>query len=258
MLMAPISPRVSRDMEQIAALNSKLSGAATHSVVYSQRYCFRQCEMGDDSFWLAFPFVGQHQARRDYNGGFFIVLISSRGRPITAHPAAATTPNSAASAKSSALYCMGCGRQYNQGWPEYCAYRKFPPELKQKYPNLYPSTSLYDHEWDKHGTCSGLSPEGYLSLSKQLRDSIAIPARYKAPEQPVRVTTAQLKKDFVAANPVLSEASLAVYCSGSGRFLSQLYVCFSSEGRPQACSQEIHTKAAKSCGQPDLLVRNVR
>jgi ribonuclease T2 len=74
----------------------------------------------------------------------------------------------------------------------------------------------------------------------------------------VRVTTTQLKKDFVAANPALSEGALAVYCSVSGRFLSQLYVCFSIEGKPQPCSQEIHGRAAKSCGQPDLLVRNVR
>jgi len=152
----------------------------------------------------------------------------------------------------------GLWPQYNQGWPEYCASDKFPAELKLKYPNLYPSASLYEHEWDKHGTCSGLTPEEYLALSKQLRDSVAIPARYKAPEQPVRVTTAQLKKDFVAVNPALSEGALAVYCSGSGRFLSELYVCFSSEGKPQACSQEIHAKSAKSCGQPDLLVRNVR
>jgi ribonuclease T2 len=90
----------------------------------------------------------------------------------------------------------GLWPQYNQGWPEYCAYLKLPSEVKAKYPNLYPSASLYDHEWDKHGTCSGLTPEGYLSLAQKLKQSVVVPAPYKSPEQPVRVTTAQFKKDI--------------------------------------------------------------
>jgi len=152
----------------------------------------------------------------------------------------------------------GLWPQYNQGWPEYCTYTKLSAQVKAQFPNLFPSATLYDHEWDRHGTCSGLTPESYLSLAKQLKESIVVPAPYKAPAQPVRVTAAQFKKELVAANPKLSESSLAVYCSGSGRFLSELYVCFSQEGQPQACSKEIHDKAAKSCGNPDLLVRNVR
>jgi ribonuclease T2 len=152
----------------------------------------------------------------------------------------------------------GLWPQYNQGWPESCAYLKLPADVKAQFPNLFPSVSLYDHEWDKHGTCSGLTPASYLSLAKKLKESVVVPAPYKSPEQPVRVTTAQFKKELVAANPAFSESSLAVYCSGSGRFLSELYVCFSKEGQPQACSKEIHDKAAKSCGNPDFLVRNVR
>jgi hypothetical protein len=137
---------------------------------------------------------------------------------------------------------LSAGRK---GYPSDCSTARLPADVKTRFPNLYPSSSLYDHEWDKHGTCSGLTPEGYLSLSKQLIESVVIPARYKAPEQPVRVTTARLKNEFVAANPALSEASLAVYCSGSVRFLSELYVCFSQDGQPQVCSQEIHSQAAE-------------
>lgn len=152
----------------------------------------------------------------------------------------------------------GLWPQYNRGWPEYCTNLKLSADVKAQFPNLYPSASLYDHEWDRHGTCSGLTPEAYLSLAKKLKESVVVPAPYKSPEQPVRVTTAQFKKDFVAANPSFSAASLAVHCSSSGRFLSELYVCFSQEGQPQACSEEIHNEATKSCGNPDFVVRNVR
>lgn len=51
---------------------------------------------------------------------------------------------------------------------------------------------------------------------------------------------------------------VAVYCSGDGRFMTAVYICFSLDGQFQACSQEILQKAGRSCGSPDFLIRNVR
>ena len=152
----------------------------------------------------------------------------------------------------------GLWPQYNQGYPSDCSNVKLPDSVQAKFPGLYPSTSLYDHEWEKHGTCSGLSPEQYLTLSKRIKDSVVIPNAYRSPEQPIRVTTSQFKKEFITANPTFTEQGLAVNCSGSGRFLQEMYVCFSPDGAPTACSREIHNDAAKSCGNADFLVRNVR
>ncbi|MCI0476286.1 MAG: hypothetical protein L0Y55_08565 [Anaerolineales bacterium] len=152
----------------------------------------------------------------------------------------------------------GLWPQYNRGYPSYCATTKMPADVKTKFPALYPSSKLYDHEWEKHGTCTGLTPEQYLALSKRLKDAVIIPDSYRAPEQPFRVTATRLKQDFGAANSNQIESSLAVYCSGSGRFLQEVYVCFSLEGKPTACSSEIQSRASRSCGSPDFLVRNVR
>jgi len=189
------------------------------------------------------------------------ILISTsstcRGRRTIASPLAITIRSSAAWAKSWALCCTDCGRS-TSGLSPALFHVKLPAEVKAKFPNLYPSDNLYTHEWDTHGTCSGLTPEGYLALSKKLKDSVVVPAPYKAPEQPVRVTTAKFKQEFVSANPAMTADSLAVYCSGSGRFLQELYVCFSQAGQPISCSREIRDKGAKSCGNPDFLVRNVR
>jgi ribonuclease T2 len=135
---------------------------------------------------------------------------------------------------------------------------KLPRNAQQKFPNLYPSPQLYTHEWDKHGTCSGLKPAEYLTLSKALKDSIAIPQAYRRPAKASRTTADDLKAAFAAANSTLNDDALAVQCSGSGRFLKELYVCFSRDGQPAACSTEIQNDAAKSCGRADFLVRNVR
>ena len=152
----------------------------------------------------------------------------------------------------------GLWPQFNVGYPSNCSNAKLPAAVKAQFPDLYPSAALYDHEWEKHGTCTGLSPEQYLALSKQLKDGVVLPTIYRRPEQPFRTTTAQLKKDFLAANPGFTDQTLAVFCSGSGRYLQELYVCFLPDGRPTACSSEIRNDAAKSCRAADFLVRSVR
>ncbi len=157
-----------------------------------------------------------------------------------------------------AFVLHGLWPQYENGYPSYCSEENFPSSLKQEYPNLYPNTSLYTHEWEKHGTCSGLSPEDFLILSKAVKESVVIPAAYQSPAEPFRVTLQQVKDAFTTANPSISEDGLAVMCSGSGRFLSELRVCFSLDGQPRACSTDVLKDASKSCARADFLVRNVK
>jgi ribonuclease T2 len=95
-------------------------------------------------------------------------------------------------------------------------------------------------------------------LAKTLKESIMIPEDYGSPAQAFRTTVTDLKAAFMAANSTLNEDALAVQCSGSGRFLQELRICFSRDGQPTACSQEVQNDAAKSCGRSDFLVRNVK
>lgn len=153
----------------------------------------------------------------------------------------------------------GLWPQYQRGYPSYCPSKTLLSNaVKDKFPGLFPNASLYDHEWQKHGTCTGLNPEAYLALSKQIKDSVVIPAAYRTPEQPFRTTIQKLKQEFVTANPGLTDTRLAVFCSDSGRFLSELRLCFSSDGQPTGCSTEVLRDSTRSCPNPDFQVRNVR
>ena len=191
-------------------------------------------------------------------GNFDFYVLSLSWSPDYCATSGGNDPQQCSVGKKLGFVLHGLWPQYDRGYPSDCSTQKLPPDVESEFPGLYPSQKLYDHEWEKHGTCSGLTPEQYLSLSKRIKDSIAIPDPYRAPDKPVRVTTAQLKGQFVAANPGMDASSLAVYCSGSGRFLQELYVCFSPAGQPTPCSAEIHSQAARSCRNPDLLVRNVK
>ncbi|MEH1930887.1 MAG: ribonuclease [Nostoc sp.] len=162
------------------------------------------------------------------------------------------------SGKKLGFVLHGLWPQYKTGYPANCSTEKLSLEVKQQFANLYPSNNLYDHEWEKHGTCSGKTPAEYLGLSKKLKNAIAIPAAYKRPNKPLRTTITDFKNSFVNANNQISADGIAPFCSGSGRFLQEVFFCYSKNGEAGICSAEILKRSRKSCGQPDFLLRNVR
>jgi len=152
----------------------------------------------------------------------------------------------------------GLWPQYEKGYPSDCSTKQMPDKVKAEFPGLYPNEKLYRHEWDKHGTCSGLTPTQYLALSKRLKEAVSIPKAYRKPDKPLRVTAEEIAAAFQRSNPTFELASFAIYCADSGRFLREILVCFDLDGNPTSCSGEIQRKAAKSCQQPALLIKNVR
>lgn len=152
----------------------------------------------------------------------------------------------------------GLWPQYDRGYPQDCTPEAFNPKMQQQFPGLYPSSKLFRHEWEKHGTCTGLSQLQYHQLSKALKESVNIPDRYVRPTQPFRVTLTQFKQDFVKANSSFTANSVAPTCSGSGRFLQETLVCYSKDGKPGTCSEEVLRRSQRSCGQANFLVRSVR
>lgn len=167
-------------------------------------------------------------------------------------------PNQCSVGKKLGFVLHGLWPQYLNGYPSDCATTRLPDKVLARFPNLFPSTSLAIHEWRKHGTCSGLTPEAYLIKAKEIKDSVAIPIDYQRPTKPLRVTVNDLKQAFMAANPDFTETTVVVNCSGSGRFLKEIYVCFSIDGEPIACSRELQKDESRSCRNADFLVRNVK
>jgi ribonuclease T2 len=167
-------------------------------------------------------------------------------------------PQQCATGRKLGFVLHGLWPQYERGYPSDCTTEKLTTQVKNQFPGLYPSEALYDHEWEKHGTCTGLSPTSYLALSKRLKESVSIPDAYRSPEAPFRTNAQKLQQEFILANKGFNAASLAVNCSSNGRYLKELDVCFSRDGKPTACSTEVQKSALKTCQNSDFLVRNIR
>ncbi len=158
-----------------------------------------------------------------------------------------------------AFVLHGLWPQYNRGFPDTCWTRQkpfVPRRTIDSMLDIMPSPGLVIHEFKKHGTCTGLSPEGYYDLSRKLYNTIKIPQRYKQPLQQQMVSPEQLKKEFIAVNPGLRTNMMAVSCRGSGNRLREVRFCFSRDGALQACGRNESQK--RLCSAQRMFVPPVR
>ncbi|WP_454010433.1 ribonuclease T2 family protein [Aeromonas sp. Marseille-Q7275] len=153
----------------------------------------------------------------------------------------------------------GLWPQYQRGYPGSCTRERLDPAMEQAFAGLYPSRFLYGHEWEKHGTCSGLSQQAFHQLARDLRQKVRVPAAYQSPVEPLRKSAFQLKADLAAANHWLAPDTITVACADGGRFLREIYICINKEGTEAVpCSDEMQKRERRSCGQSDFLLRSVR
>jgi ribonuclease T2 len=156
-----------------------------------------------------------------------------------------------------AFVLHGLWPQYSRGWPQNCPTGErpwVPQPLIDKMLDIMPSKKLIIHEYKKHGTCSGLSPEDYFDVSRKLYERIKIPQRYQLPEQPLQVSPGEVVSDFVQANPDLKPEMIAVSCGG--RRLRELRVCFSRDLQPKACGDNENQR--KLCSMDRVVMPPVR
>ncbi len=153
----------------------------------------------------------------------------------------------------------GLWPQYERGYPEKCRTRYRPYVSKPTIASMMdimPSKGLIIHEYRKHGTCSGLVPRDYFSLSRKLYDKIKIPAAYKAPQKEQFVSPQNLVADFMSANPELKADMMGVVCRGSGNRLREIRICFSKDGTLRSCGKNENQR--KLCKAKRMFVPPVR
>src|SRR6201996_574751 len=97
----------------------------------------------------------------------------------------------------------GLWPQYENGFPEYC--QRPAPRLNRNIVSsmldLMPAPGLIFNEWDKHGTCSGLSERSYFEAIRKARAAVKIPAEYLDLSQARTVAPAAVEEAFIKANP---------------------------------------------------------
>ena len=148
----------------------------------------------------------------------------------------------------------GLWPQYDpRGWPQDCG---GDPQVAQRLIRemlpLMPSPKLIAHEWQKHGTCSGLGQQAYFAKVKEARAKVKIPTDYQSPSSAVRTSIPAIKANFLAANPGMNNGMLGVICSG--RFLQEVDVCLTKDLQGRDCSDGVHD----TCSARSVTLRPLR
>src|ERR1700760_4881551 len=93
----------------------------------------------------------------------------------------------------------GLWPQYERGFPRDCQVPapRLNREIMTSMLDLMPAPRLVYHEWDQHGTCSGLQAQDYFDLIRKARETVKIPESYAAPKATLTVTPDQVEEAFV-------------------------------------------------------------
>lgn len=147
----------------------------------------------------------------------------------------------------------GLWPQFEKGFPKSCQVPapRLPRRIVDSMLDLMPAPRLIYHEWDDHGTCSGLSPDAYFDMVRKARDKVKIPSEFVDVKSALKVKPAEVNENFIKANPGLTEASIAVQCDNR---LREVRICLNKELDFRDCPDV--TRA--SCRRDEIIMPPVR
>ncbi|KAF0183737.1 MAG: ribonuclease T2 [Hyphomonadaceae bacterium] len=203
----------------------------------------------------AFAAAAFAQERRDLAGRFDYYLLSLSWSPTYCADAGGRDPAQCGRDRHYAFVVHGLWPQHERGWPANCASTQpldVPAPLKRSMLDIMPSPRLVEHEWDDHGTCTGLTPQAYFGLTRRVRDKVTIPSAYLALDRRLMVTGADVETAFVAANPGLKRDMIAVQCDRAR--LREVRICTTKSGAFRSCGRDVRDR----CGPERVAMLPVR
>ncbi|MBI4890667.1 MAG: ribonuclease T2 [Acidobacteria bacterium] len=185
-------------------------------------------------FLAAASLMGQQRGPSGDPGKFDYYLLALSWSPAFCEgPSGARNVEQCGPGRKFAFVLHGLWPQNERGrWPEDCSNAPGLRDPRQML-DIMPAVGLIRHEWQKHGTCSGLDADGYFALARKAFQSVKIPAKFQAPKEYLNITPQEVQQEFLKANAGWSQKSLSVQCSA--QFLSEVRICLDKGLKAMAC-----------------------
>jgi ribonuclease T2 len=134
----------------------------------------------------------------------------------------------------------GLWAENNDGsYPVFCAERAGPAH-PEKNLDLTPDLMLLQHEWDKHGTCTTLSPEAFFAAERKAYHSLKVPDVFMHIDHEVQMKPAEILDLFGKINPGFPAGSILLSCTANR--LTAVEACVDKGLKPMVCL------GLKTCG----------
>lgn len=157
-------------------------------------------------------------------GAFDFYVLSLSWSPT--YCATDRSPDPVQCATPRAFIVHGLWPQYENGFPSDCP-SNMPRRVSQGIVNglsdIMPGAGLVNHEWQKHGLCSGLNQADYFATLRRASEAVTLPANLTGRSLAPR----QIEQAFIAANPRMTQTGIAVVCNRG--LLQEVRICLTKE-----------------------------
>jgi ribonuclease T2 len=227
-------------------------------LAFSLRLISRFAAAGAVAVWLlavSAVAVPAQDARQNQAGEFDFYVLSLSWSPSFCDAAGDRAARQAqCGPRPFSFVVHGFWPQYDKGFPEFCQQPapRLDRNLVSSMLDLMPAPRLIFHEWDKHGTCSGLPARGYFETIRKARAVVKIPPEFLEVKSELTVTPDSVAEAFTKANPGLTRGGMAIGCDN--RRLQEVRICMTRELGFQDCPEV----ARRSCKRDKLIMPPVR
>lgn len=114
---------------------------------------------------------------------------------------------------------------------------------------VMPDKQLRDEDWQRNGSCTGMSPTVYFRTIATYAQRLKIPSELASPRDTV-LTKSHIINKLQQLNPGLTEKSLLLRCTvESGRdlpVLTELRSCYNTQGQYDSCPANVKSNCPSS------------
>ena len=230
----------------------------TFRLAFSMRRVARFAACGTLAIWLlalSAAAVLAQDARQNQPGEFDFYVLSLSWSPSFCDAAGERANRQAECLERPYSFVVhGFWPQYEKGFPEYCQVPapRLDRNIVSSMLDLMPAPRLIFHEWDRHGTCSGLPPRAYFETIRKARAVVKIPPEFLDIKSELTVTPGDVQEAFVKVNPGLTPAAMAVGCDN--KRLREIRICMNRDLAFRDCAEV----ERRSCRRDKLVMPPVR
>ena len=114
------------------------------------------------------------------------------------------------------------------------------------------TTGVAWHQWDKHGSCSGLSPADFYALARRAYEAVTLPDVFMRLDDPVQLPASVVEAAFLRDNPALSADAITITCQSG--LIQEARICLTRDLSFRRCGDDV----IRDCALDDALFDPVR
>ncbi len=148
----------------------------------------------------------------------------------------------------------GLWPQYDSGYPQDCFSDFAPPSRAQTaaMSDIMGTSGLAWYQWNKHGSCSGLSPTAFYALARDAYAKVTRPPVLRQVDRTFTLPASIIEEAFIRSNPTLGPDQITITCQQG--YIQEARICLTKDLAFRDCGADV----IRDCTLRDALFEPMR